>query len=184
MNTTVAVDGFAPTTKYPWHFGLEAASPDKKYRWWLAREWDAARPRCCWVMLNPSTANAKKDDATIRRCVGFAQRWGYGAIDVVNLWGLRETNPKRLARLYTSNADLQGPGWLRYFEKAYEAELAVFAWGSCLEYEIRAREVSLLIRSGRLAAGTKPPMCLGRTKDGYPKHPVRLSYQTKLEPWA
>jgi hypothetical protein len=56
-----------------------------RYRWWLRRSWDLWTPQgehvqgkgvCCFVMLNPSTADATQDDPTIRRCSRFARDWG------------------------------------------------------------------------------------------------------------
>jgi hypothetical protein len=47
-------------------------------------------------MLNPSTADGKEDDPTIRRCIGFAKSWGNGSLEVVNLFGFRATDPKEL----------------------------------------------------------------------------------------
>jgi len=56
-----------------------------RYRWSLRRSWmffgedGGHRPGkgvCCFVMLNPSTADGTQDDPTIRRCINFAQSWG------------------------------------------------------------------------------------------------------------
>src|SRR5712664_2208515 len=63
------------------------------YRYWLRRHWDAELPPVCFVMLNPSTADAERDDPTIRRCCGFSRRWGYGGIVVVNLYAFRTSDP-------------------------------------------------------------------------------------------
>jgi hypothetical protein len=63
------------------------------YRYELRRVWDAQLGLACWVMLNPSTADANEDDPTIRRCVNFARTWGYGGIVVRNLFALRATDP-------------------------------------------------------------------------------------------
>lgn len=64
-------------------------SEDGVYRYRLTREWgenlDACK-RVCFVMLNPSTADASKDDPTIRKCIGFATRLGFDALEVVNLF--------------------------------------------------------------------------------------------------
>ena len=70
-------------------------SPCKKYRYRLRRTWDE-RPPLPFVMLNPSRADAEKDDKTITRCIDFAMREGAGGIIVVNLYALREPHPPRL----------------------------------------------------------------------------------------
>lgn len=38
-----------------------------KYRYRLWRVWDESLPTCCFVMLNPSKADATEDDPTIRQ---------------------------------------------------------------------------------------------------------------------
>ena len=78
--------------------GYAAWSPDRRYRWALRRCWDgpAGAPEMVWVMLNPSTAGADRDDATIRRCVWYARREGCTAMTAVNLFGLVSTSPRAL----------------------------------------------------------------------------------------
>src|SRR4051812_5648202 len=66
------------------------------YRYRLGRSWEPSMPRLGFVMLNPSVASADIDDPTIRRCIGFAQRLGFGSIDVGNLFAYRATKPKDL----------------------------------------------------------------------------------------
>src|SRR5271154_3410516 len=73
-------------------------SEDGLYRYWLTRTWDPTKPVLNWIMLNPSTADANKDDATIRRCMNFAKHWHYGGIAVYNLFAFRATDPKVLLK--------------------------------------------------------------------------------------
>lgn len=152
----------------------------KRHRFWLLRRWKRG-PLLLWVMLNPSTATATVDDATIRRCIGFAEQWGYAGIVVCNLYTLRATSPKdlyrelELARYYQADERLRA-----LLEHPDVAPQVICAWGDLNKRaKPRAREVHALI----VAAG-KAPQCLGRTADGNPRHPVRLAYATPLEPFT
>lgn len=66
------------------------------YRYHLWRLWDKALPVMVFVMQNPSTADASHDDPTIRKCIGFAKRHGYGGISVRNIFALRATDERIL----------------------------------------------------------------------------------------
>lgn len=144
-------------------------SPCSRYRYRLGRRW---RPggTVVFVMLNPSTADAVDTDPTITRCVGFAHRWGHGAIDVVNLFAWRETHPRALAGV----EDLVGPdNDAAIVEATAVADAVVLAWGSLLKLpaSVRrlARERAAVVRHqlvGRVASH------LGLTADGEPRHPL------------
>src|SRR5438045_3510538 len=77
-----------------------AISACGRYRWWLRRSWhQGGNGRVlCFIMLNPSTADARTDDPTIRRCMGFARSWGFSTLDVRNLFAWRATEPTELLR--------------------------------------------------------------------------------------
>lgn len=73
-------------------------SPCRKYRYSLWREWDATAETkhegyAMIVGLNPSTADEIHDDPTIRKCINFAQAWGYRALCMTNLFAYRATKP-------------------------------------------------------------------------------------------
>src|SRR6185369_17379869 len=85
-----------------------------KYRYSLRREWIGGAGTVCFIMLNPSTADASVDDPTIRRCIGFAQRWGYQILEVVNLYAYRATRPRDMF----AAADPVGPENEYYLCKA------------------------------------------------------------------
>lgn len=139
------------------------------YRYRLRRAWSSG-PRAVFVMLNPNAADATVDDPTIRRCVGFARRWGYGAVDVVNLFAYRCVDPRELARV----ADPVGPENDRHIARAVRgADLVVCAWGATAVARRRAPGVAALL-AGR------PVRCLGRTAAGAPRHPLYLRGDTAL----
>lgn len=107
-------------------------SPCGRYRYQLLREWDTKMPVVLFIMLNPSKADADNDDPTIRRCIDFAQRWGFGGLMVGNLWAYRATDPKELK----NNPETSPTGdWLREINErhvdimAAQCELVIFAWG-------------------------------------------------------
>src|SRR6185437_4878200 len=69
-----------------------------RYRYWLRRSWGHGGngKTVSFIMLNPSMADAEQDDPTLRRCMGFAQGWGFSTLSVHNLFALRATDTKEL----------------------------------------------------------------------------------------
>jgi len=125
-----------------------------------------------FIMLNPSTADDVFDDATIRRCVGFAKRWGFSGLVVTNLFAYRATQPKDLAKLLETDYALAlgEDNGLHVDREARAANTIVCAWGDGAELcPGRALEVigSLYFRD---------IFCIRETKKGNPAHPVREPY--------
>ena len=149
------------------------------YRYTLWRRWDEALDRLVWVMLNPSTADAETDDMTIRKCTGFALRWGFGGIEVVNLFAYRATKPLdlRLAK------DPVGPRNNTWLEKVLGVSPTVVAWGGSVPGGQLAGERFVLVRKLLAQSPLNAVWSLGRTQSGHPRHPSRLSYATQREPW-
>lgn len=151
-------------------------SDDKIYRYKLWRAKNPSLPAMVWVMLNPSTADAVVPDPTVTRCVGFAERWGFGGIVVVNLFAFRSTDPNALKE----GGDVVGrPRGVDVIYEVVDAKpkLIVAAWGGGVPdgHDIHVNAVRNVLRSNGA-------QCLGHTKAGEPKHPVRLAYETKLRP--
>lgn len=141
------------------------------YRYALWRRWDDARPDALFVALNPSTADHRQDDPTIRRCIGFARDWGYGGLIVANLFAFRTPLP---AVLRQAPAPV-GPRNDRWLERlAGEAGLVVAAWGAHGELADRAAAVA-----PRLGVCH----CLGLTAGGAPRHPLYVRKDTPLLPF-
>ncbi len=151
--------------------------PAGTYRYTLWRTWDSSRDRVAFVMLNPSTADHRVDDPTIRRCIGFSRSWGFGSLLVVNLFAYRTPSPKELAQA-KAPVGPKNDHYLRY--AARRADTVVIAWGTHGVLYDRHRHVLDM-----LSARTRQSLsCLGVTAGGYPKHPLYLARSTRLSPWT
>lgn len=142
------------------------------YRYRLWRHWDPALPKLCIVMLNPSTADAQQNDPTITRCINLAREWGYGGVEVVNLFAFRATNPRDLWQA----ADPVGPANDRYIKyAAAHSEACVVAWGNLPPTRLpRAKAVLQIL-------GARKLLCPGVTKLLHPRHPLYLSSDVQLQ---
>lgn len=154
----------------------------KMYRYWLKRVWDEKLPMAIYVMLNPSTADATENDQTIRLCMSWARKLGRGGIGVVNLFSYRSTYPHELLSALSNGVDMAvGPDTEAYYKAAIEAfpnALYIAAWGNYGHLVDRGRQVSKYFE----AAGA-PLHCIGVTKDGSPRHPLRVPYSNPVERW-
>jgi len=144
--------------------GGAAFSRDGRYRYRLWRRWDRSRPAIAFCMLNPSTADARRDDPTIRRCIAFARDWGYGGVEVVNIFALRATDPRALR----SARDPVGPRNDAFMLRAAARSPVVIAWG--IHGALRDRGSTAL----RLFGPRARLLALGRTRSGAPRHPLYL----------
>jgi hypothetical protein len=148
-----------------------------RYRYRLDRWWEGGEGRVCWIMLNPSTADATQDDPTIRRCITFSKAWGYASLVVVNLFALRATDPKAL-RLpagafqdeYLSIIGPENDDTILAAEA--ESQRVVAAWGNHGSLHGRGADVREMLRT--------QPLHLGLTKTGEPRHPLYARADTQL----
>lgn len=129
------------------------------------------------IGLNPSTADERTDDATIRKLRHFMSRWGCDRLVMLNLFALRSTDPRQLL----TADDPVGPATDAIVSAWLEScDLIVCAWGASLS------DQRLLSRIEAVKAMLPPRvdvMCLGTTRGGMPKHPLYLPYWTPLAPY-
>ncbi|MDS0280056.1 DUF1643 domain-containing protein [Halomicroarcula sp. S1AR25-4] len=136
-------------------------SEDRQYRYRLSRTWDTEKPTIAFVMLNPSTADETEDDPTIRRCLGFAEDWGYGSLLVGNLFAYRTSDPADLRDV----DDPVGPENDQHLRDICdEADKVIVAWGTDGDLHDREREFVEKLDVDLYALDT--------TKDGHPNHPL------------
>ncbi|WP_454727882.1 MULTISPECIES: DUF1643 domain-containing protein [Cupriavidus] len=139
----------------------------ERYRYLLWRVWDDKLPVMGVIMVNPSTADHREDDQTIRKVIKIAKHNGFGGIHVGNLAAWRSSDPKAL----TTAADPVGPDNDRHLQSLIgRATLILCAWGrNARSLPGRVQTVEQMLR----AAGVAPKM-LRLTSDGYPSHPNAL----------
>lgn len=146
-------------------------SDDGLYRYWLSRRLSMGERTILFVGLNPSTADAKNDDPTIRKCAGFARLWGFDWLFMGNLNAWRSTDPKRLPTDPLSAVGDRNQEALKWL--CQKSELVVAAWGQnkLNDYAWTLSRTILALPHVR---------CLGRNQDETPKHPLYLPYATPL----
>ncbi|MBM0065923.1 DUF1643 domain-containing protein [Alkalicoccobacillus gibsonii] len=136
--------------------------PTGTYRYLLSRVWKNNTGKVVFVMLNPSTADGTEDDPTIRRCVGFAKYWGYGGLEVVNLFALRSTKPEHV---FVHPEPVGTENDAAILAAVHGTDLIVAAWGTMGNRMQRDRAVLELLKE-------KEVYCLATTRDGHPRHPL------------
>jgi hypothetical protein len=144
----------------------------RTHRYLLTRRWGDGDPMTV-IGLNPSKANAFIDDPTIVRVVKLARREGCGWLRMLNIYGLKSTDPDVLR----GHPDPVGPCGDLILEM-FATGLVVAAWGAGGTPNGRGREVGR-----RLAASGTRLLCLGTTRDGQPRHPLYVRGGQPLVPY-
>lgn len=163
------------------------------YRYALWRFWEGshqadAHRAVVFIGLNPSTADASQDDPTIRRCRRFARDWGYPGMIMLNLFAYRATDPVAMKAFFRQGGDAVGPEndqVLRTYHQNIQAYmgsgpyidgkkpgLVLFAWGADGDFMGRATTVVAMLKEG---------YCLGKTRMGFPRHPLYVHSSSKPE---
>ena len=151
-------------------------SPDKVFRYSLSRVWAPERGCVGFGMLNPSTADHERDDPTIKRCIHFANYWGYGELVVVNAFALRATNPDDLDKTYWSPVGADNDAAI--ISAISKSKLFVAAWGNIL-----GKFPDRFVAMQQLLAGI-PLHHLGLTQLGHPRHPLYVKGTMKPTLWT
>ena len=151
--------------------------PRDCYRYRLSREWDATGQTALFVMMNPSTADPLRDDATVAKVTKLARRWGFRRLLVGNIHAYRCTDQGRLAE----TPDPVGPeNGAHLLAMAGEAALVVMAYGTPKIPALRRRGPQV---AGALIAAGHALTALRVSKDGVPWHPLYLPDATVPAPW-
>ena len=139
-------------------------SIDKKERYSLKREWDKSKNKILYIMLNPSFADDKDDDPTIRRLINFTKKFNYGGFLVGNIFTTITPNPKELDK----SKGMSDKNFEELIKLINKVDQIVYAWGSSIEEPQLLKKLVL------------NPKCFGKNLNGTPKHPLYVPSQTKL----
>ena len=168
-------------------------SDDECYRYTLWREVEGVdkgsdRGTVVFIMLNPSTADASKNDPTIRKCLDFARGWRFGRLEVVNLFAYRSPKPRTLAHVQGKDITGGSRNDQAIEEVVQKGDLIVCAWGGGSSLptifkrgvlRTRSKEVlELVSRQG------KQPYTISAqlTVSGQPQHPRSLNFPDDTKP--
>jgi hypothetical protein len=169
--------GFYTVNTYRSPAGSATLSGDGRFRFRLTRVLGTGVKICCFIMLNPSTADHEADDPTIRRCVGYAKAWECSDLHVVNLFAWRTSSPEELKKAARDplKPDIEGVAHNQRFinQSVIAAYVSggpvICAWGGngrLLDQDLRVMRA--------VPAGFFRPMALGLGKNGDPLHPLYL----------
>jgi len=147
-----------------------------QYRWWLERVWEPAAPRLIFIGLNPSRADGRRDDSTLRRLLGFARRWGFGSLEVLNLFARISPSPAVLRRA-ADPVGAEADAWLQQRLTVQPQATVWLGWGNQGSWRGRDRAVLALLQGRGLWA-------LGLTAAGQPRHPLYVAGDVALQALA
>jgi hypothetical protein len=169
-------------------------SDDMKYRYRLWRCWNPDEPRACFILLNPSTADEITNDPTVerqkRRVESWAQGAGlfgetslpiFGAIEIVNAFALRSTDPAALYEVEDPIGDGNGDAILCAAKTAIDSlGIVLCGWGSHVPKVVAYAHDCLI----EMLENERTPLCaLKLNQDGTPQHPLYLPYSLMPRKW-
>lgn len=150
------------------------------YRYRLERTVAMNGPVYAFFGINPSTADASVDDATVRKWIGFTKRWGASRFIVGNVFAFRATDVKALATADDPFGDDIGD---HITDIISEADILVPCWGNTSKVPPQLQYAFDVLMDALVSSG-KQVLHFGLTKSGDPKHPLMLGYDTQLKPWG
>ena len=158
---------------------VRTAEVEGCYRWSLRRAWGQG-PCVGWAMLNPSTADATRDDPTLWQIMCISLRLGFGSLVVVNVYPFRSSTIQGLGKWlqtwshYALEPDINARAAVEWNQiKAAKAlrgcETVVAAWGAS------ASKTDVATWISKVEDGLGGPIawkCLGVTASKAPRHPL------------
>lgn len=146
-------------------------SPCRKWRYHLQHVWDANHANLIWLLLNPSTADEVQNDPTVERCERRARMWGFGGVEVYNIFAYRATDPANM-KAQRDPVGVDNDKWMMKFAEKSRQTTAIIGWGEHGKHLGRGQFVLDLLREQGAALHA-----LKINASGHPKHPLYIGYK-------
>ena len=157
------------------------------YRWSLDLKISLNKKEIIFIGLNPSKSNQTYLDNTTKKIIKICNKYHYGKIKIINLFGLVSTSPKILQVHrdpigFLNNQVIENN--INYWSKSLNCDLWI-GWGNkgtlfdrdIQVYKIIKKYISYKKRNH--SRNTKP-LVINKTKSNNPMHPLYCQDNSKL----
>ena len=156
-----------------------------QYRYTLSRTVNILSNRLLLVcMLNPSTADEQTNDPTISRLCRLTESNGFGNLKVINLLGVRETNPQNIWLHGDPVGEENWKIWNQVIKSLNPNEdMISVAWGRSPKSQKHLTLYRPILKQASfyLDIWKNPLMTWITNVDGSPRHPLYINANEKLK---
>jgi len=157
----------------------------KSYRWSLDIKVSIKEKEIIFIGLNPSITDEYILDNTTKKIIKICDKYNYGKIKLINLFGLISPSPK----LLQTHADPVGflnnkiiENNINYWSKSNNCDLWI-GWGNkgnLFERDIQVYEIIKKYISIKKKKYSKKLLLINKTKYNNPMHPLYCSDNSRL----
>ena len=159
----------------------------KSYRWSLDLKISLRKKEIIFIGLNPSISNEYSLDNTTKKIIKICDKYNYGKIKLINLFGLISTSPKLLQKHndpigFLNNKIIEYN--ISYWSKSINCDLWL-GWGNkgnlfdrdIQVYKIIKKYISFKTKTN---SSNIKPLLIKKTKYNNPIHPLYCPDNSKL----
>ena len=159
-------------------FDIYARNHDNSARFLLGTE---GKKKLFVMGVNPSTADARHADHTIRKIEGFIRRAGFDGFVMANIYPARATNPHLLDLQANQHLIDQNITQIITQLQQVESPLIWAAWGNTIEKRAYLFPCLEHLKNAIRPYHPKWLQCGSLTRRNHPRHPSRLSYDMPFQ---
>ena len=157
------------------------------YRWSLDLKISLRRKEIIFIGLNPSKTNQTFLDNTTKKIIKICNKYNYGKIRLINLFGLVSTSPNLLKMHndpigYLNNEVIENN--INYWSKSINCDLWI-GWGNkgtLFDRDVRVYKIIkkyIFFKKKKFSRNIEP-LLIKKTKHNNPMHPLYCPDNSKL----